>query len=177
MTSETLLLYLHGGGFVVGSLESHHAICAEIADFAGAELVAVDYRLAQNVLLAGADRRWLRCAFRACLERPQGSFSSATVPAAISQQGLPCVQSRQGFPTSPVRFLIYPALGGDLTAGSYVEMSEAPGLTTADVAYYREILQAPQDDPVAAPLKSRLWLVDCLQPLSPARSSTPAGRL
>ena len=33
-------------GFVVGSLESHHAICAEIAEFVEAELVSVDYRLA-----------------------------------------------------------------------------------------------------------------------------------
>ena len=44
--TATHLLYLHGGGFVVGSLESHHAICAEIADHAGAELISVDYRLA-----------------------------------------------------------------------------------------------------------------------------------
>src|SRR4051812_288610 len=44
--TETVLLYIHGGGFVVGSLQSHHAICAELAEVAGAELVAVDYRLA-----------------------------------------------------------------------------------------------------------------------------------
>ncbi|MFT4183881.1 MAG: alpha/beta hydrolase fold domain-containing protein, partial [Rhizobium sp.] len=48
--------------------------------------------------------------------------------------------------------LIYPALGGDLVSGSYREMAEAPGLTTADVGYYRAILQALSDDPVAAPL-------------------------
>jgi acetyl esterase len=44
--TSAILLYLHGGGFVVGSLESHHAICAEIADYAKAELISVDYRLA-----------------------------------------------------------------------------------------------------------------------------------
>ena len=50
------------------------------------------------------------------------------------------------------QILIYPALGGDLVSGSYQEMAEAPGLTTADVAYYRTILQAPEGDPVSGPL-------------------------
>jgi acetyl esterase len=50
--------------------------------------------------------------------------------------------------------LIYPALGGDLTAGSYVEMAAAPGLTTADVAYYREILRAPAGNEIAEPLQA-----------------------
>jgi acetyl esterase len=50
------------------------------------------------------------------------------------------------------QILIYPGLGGDLVSGSYDEMADAPGLTTADVSYYRDILQAPPTDPVAAPL-------------------------
>ena len=48
--------------------------------------------------------------------------------------------------------LIYPALGGDLVSGSYEEMANAPGLTTADVVYYRSVLQAPAGDPVAGAL-------------------------
>jgi acetyl esterase len=40
------LLYLHGGGFVVGGLDSHDDICAELADRSGLGVVAVDYRLA-----------------------------------------------------------------------------------------------------------------------------------
>lgn len=50
--------------------------------------------------------------------------------------------------------LIYPSLGGDLNAGSYVEMTAAPGLTTADVAYYREILRAPEGSEIAEPLQA-----------------------
>ena len=48
--------------------------------------------------------------------------------------------------------LVYPALGGDTSAGSYVEMAEAPGLTTADVRYYREVYRAPDGNPYAFPL-------------------------
>ena len=34
--------------------------------------------------------------------------------------------------------LIYPGLGGDVTRGSYVTEAHAPGLSTADVLYYRD---------------------------------------
>jgi acetyl esterase len=50
--------------------------------------------------------------------------------------------------------LIYPGLGGDLVSGSYVEMAEAPGLSTADVAYYRDVYKAPDDAAHAFPLRA-----------------------
>ena len=45
-TDVPLLVYLHGGGFVLGGLDSHDDVCAEICDGARIEVVAVDYRLA-----------------------------------------------------------------------------------------------------------------------------------
>jgi len=39
------VLYLHGGGFVVGNLESHDDVCSELAERTGLAIVAVDYRL------------------------------------------------------------------------------------------------------------------------------------
>jgi acetyl esterase len=41
-----LTLYLHGGGFVVGDLESHDAICRRLAHFGDVAVLAVDYRRA-----------------------------------------------------------------------------------------------------------------------------------
>lgn len=41
-----LVLYLHGGGFVVGDLECYHNVCCNLAARAGCTVVAVDYRLA-----------------------------------------------------------------------------------------------------------------------------------
>ena len=38
----------HGGGFVLGSLESHNYRCAELAQARGTERVAVEYRLARE---------------------------------------------------------------------------------------------------------------------------------
>jgi len=41
-----LLLYLHGGGFVIGSLETHDSLCRQLALRSGGAVVALDYRLA-----------------------------------------------------------------------------------------------------------------------------------
>src|SRR5277367_4019980 len=41
-----IVVYFHGGGFVLGDLESHHALCVGIAAGLSLPLVSVDYRLA-----------------------------------------------------------------------------------------------------------------------------------
>ena len=43
--SSTLLMFIHGGGFILGSLDSHDDICAELCANTGFDLVSVDYRL------------------------------------------------------------------------------------------------------------------------------------
>jgi acetyl esterase len=51
-----LLLFFHGGGFVVGNLESHHALCTELATGMDLPVLAVDYRLApENPFPAAPD--------------------------------------------------------------------------------------------------------------------------
>ena len=41
-----LLLYLHGGGFTIGSIATHDTLCRELARLAGCMVVSLDYRLA-----------------------------------------------------------------------------------------------------------------------------------
>jgi acetyl esterase len=41
-----VLLYLHGGGFTIGSLETHDSLCRQLARRSGAAVLALDYRLA-----------------------------------------------------------------------------------------------------------------------------------
>lgn len=45
-TRAAALVFYHGGGFVVGSLDSHDGVCRALADRAGCVVIAVDYRLA-----------------------------------------------------------------------------------------------------------------------------------
>jgi acetyl esterase len=151
LETSTLLLYLHGGGFVVGSLQSHHAICAEIADHAKAELVSVDYRLApEHVWPAQTDDCF------GVLKQLLGEGRKIVVIGDSAggnlAAGLTLRAREEGLSGIIGQVLIYPGLGGDLVSGSYEEMANAPGLTTADVAYYRSVLKAPADEPVAHPL-------------------------
>jgi acetyl esterase len=41
-----LLLYFHGGGFTIGSLDTHDILCRELSRLAGCAVVSLDYRLA-----------------------------------------------------------------------------------------------------------------------------------
>ena len=146
------LLYLHGGGFVVGSLDSHDAICAEIADGVGAELTAVDYRLApEHVWPSQADD--CHAVLVALLSEGREVILIGDSAGGNLAAGLAIRARDEGLSGVVAQVLIYPALGGDLTTGSYAEMANAPGLTTADVAYYRDILKAPEHHPVAQPLR------------------------
>src|SRR5438045_5460000 len=45
-TDDAALLYLHGGGYVIGSLDSHRHLAAEAGRAAGCLALALDYRLA-----------------------------------------------------------------------------------------------------------------------------------
>jgi acetyl esterase len=152
--SKCWLLYLHGGGFVVGSRDSHHAICAEIADDAGAELVAVEYRLApEHIWPAASDDGFAVLSHLVAKGHRVvviGDSAGANLAAGLMVRA--CKAGLTGTGAIAGQVLIYPALGGDVLRGSYVEMANAPGLTTQDVLYYRDILAAPDDDAVANPL-------------------------
>jgi acetyl esterase len=45
-TALPALVFFHGGGFVIGDLETHDALCRSLANESGAKVIAVDYRLA-----------------------------------------------------------------------------------------------------------------------------------
>ncbi|WP_411032699.1 alpha/beta hydrolase [Shinella sp. BYT-45] len=153
VATGTRLFYIHGGGFVVGSLESHDAICAEIAEAAGAELVSVDYRLSpEHVWPAAFDDCWAVLVELLLESRPVvviGDSAGGNLAAGI------VLKARdEGLTGIAGQALVYPALGGDLVSGSYQEMADAPGLSTADVAWYREVYKAPEDSAHAFPLRS-----------------------
>lgn len=54
-----VLLFFHGGGFTVGSLETHDSLCRQFALHAGVAVLAVDYRLApEHRFPAAVDDAW-----------------------------------------------------------------------------------------------------------------------
>jgi acetyl esterase len=54
-----VLLYLHGGGFTIGSIETHDSLCRQLALRSGAAVVSLDYRLApEHRFPAAVDDSW-----------------------------------------------------------------------------------------------------------------------
>ncbi|WP_175581594.1 alpha/beta hydrolase [Thalassospira lucentensis] len=167
MKSAHKIVYMHGGGFVVGSRDSHDSICAEIAQAAAAELIAIDYRLApEHVWPAQHDD---------CFNVAQSFLSDGHKLVLVGDSaggmlaaGLAVRAREEGFGDQILgQALIYPALGGDLNWPSYGQMANAPGLSTDDVIYYRDVLKAPMDDPFAHALS-----VDDLRGLPPTYITT-----
>jgi acetyl esterase len=132
-----VMLYLHGGGYVVGGLDSHDDVCAEICDGAGIDVVAVQYRLApEHPFPAAFEDGW--AVLRHLATRYErivigGDSAGGNLSASIA------IRARdEGGPNIRGQVLIYPGLGGDMTRGSYITQANAPGLTTRDVIYYRD---------------------------------------
>lgn len=149
VTSEHRILYMHGGGFVVGSRDSHDAICADIAQAAEAELTSVEYRLAPEYVWPAQHEDCHRV-MQSFLMAGRKIVLVGDSAGGMLAAGLAVRAREDGFGDRVLgQVLIYPALGGDLNWPSYGQMANAPGLSTDDVIYYRDVLKAPMDDPYA----------------------------
>jgi acetyl esterase len=49
-----VIVYMHGGGWVIGDLETHDSLCVQFAKLTGLRVVAVDYRLAPEAIFPAA---------------------------------------------------------------------------------------------------------------------------
>lgn len=128
---DARLLYFHGGGFVVGSLESHDDVCAELAARTGRELVAVDYRLAPEYPHPAAHQDATAAAQWIASKGPYvalGDSVGGTMAAALALE-------TRGLDWAPAAaLLIYPGLGGEpLGLAAYQEHADAPMLSASEL--------------------------------------------
>lgn len=143
------IVYIHGGGFVVGSRDSHDSICAEISGAASAELISIDYRLAPEHVWP-AQHEDCHKVVQSLLASGKKLVLVGDSAGGMLAAGLAVRAREEGFGDRIIgQALVYPALGGDLNWPSYGQMANASGLSTDDVIYYRDVLKAPMDDPYA----------------------------
>ena len=145
---DSLILFIHGGGFILGSLDSHDDICAELCAKTGYDLVSVDYRLSpEHYHPTHLDD--IEDAFNNCRHQHTilvGVSAGGTLAAALCNR----LQACQVRPAGQV--LIYPSLGGDLFGlDSYRVNAEAPLLSTSDIRFYRGIRCATDELPITDP--------------------------
>ncbi|SRR5579883_2256380 len=156
-----VMVFFHGGGWVIGNIESHDALCRKLTNAIGCVTVSVDYRLApeskfpaaaedcyaatlwvsENAAALGCDPKRLAV----CGDSAGGNLAAA-VPLMARDRGKP-----------PIAFqaLLYPCTDGTLETGSMKELAEGYFLTRgAMVWFWNHYLRDDQDrtHPYAAPI-------------------------
>ncbi|AVK07509.1 MULTISPECIES: alpha/beta hydrolase [Pseudomonas aeruginosa group] len=156
------VLYLHGGGYVVGSLDSHDALCASLAERAGCVVLSLAYRLAPEWRFptAAEDVEDAWCWLAAEAER-LGIDPQRLAVAGDSVGGSLCaVLSRQlalrGDASQPrLQVLIYPVTDASRTRQS-IERYAVGHLLEKDSLewFYQHYQRSPEDrqDPRFSPL-------------------------
>lgn len=140
------VLYFHGGGFVLGSLNSHQIVTARIAADTGLDVIAVDYRLAPEHRAPAAHDDCLTVTVAALAGRlPFDSPAGATLQLAGDSAGANLAASvairlrDEGIQGVRGLALVYPMLGTDPQLPARDTEAHAPMLTLADVHAFRDL--------------------------------------
>lgn len=137
-----LLVYFHGGGWVVGSHETHHGVAAALALDTGCAVVSVDYRLApEHPYPAPCDDaldavRWL-AGRRDELEMDPRFLAVAGDSAGGHLAAQAAVLANADTPgLVRAQFLIYPVTAPRFASESYRAFAAGPGLTRDEMTWY-----------------------------------------
>ena len=153
-----LLVFLHGGGWVIGDLDSHDNVCRSLANGSGCAVLAVDYRLAPETKFPGA----LDDAHAALRWAHENAASLGCDPTRLSVGGdsaganLATVVANET--AVPLRFqlLVYPVTDATLSADSYRTNGQGYFLTTEGmrwfIGHYLDGTDADPRDPRVSPL-------------------------
>ena len=164
-----VLVYFHGGGFTIGSIESHDPIARRIAADAGVVVVSVDYRLGpEDVFPAAVEDAFAALQWVGEHARELGGDPSrlavagdsaggclATVTAALARDA--------GGPAVCFQALVYPTTDTRNGHPSIEENADGPFLTKAAIEWFYRHYQPDVDDWRASPL-----LIPDLSGLPPA---------
>lgn len=159
--AQACLIYLHGGGWVLGDLDSHDGVTAELADRTGVTVVAVDYRLAPEHPFPAAFEDCAAVLDAAFADPADFGIDNARLGVGGDSAGgnlaaALCLRQRSlGGPMPRAQVLIYPELGLGMTAAGRPQADGAPLLSQDEIGYYARAYLGPSgrtDDPYAAPL-------------------------
>lgn len=159
-----VLVYFHGGGWVLGNLETHDATCRALANAAGCLVIAVDYRLAPEHKFPAAPEdcyaatKWAVLNAAALGGDPTriavgGDSAGGNLAAVVAQMA-----SDRGTPSLVFQLLIYPVTNYAFDTPSYRDNAEGYLLTKdAMVWFWKHYLPHESDgqNPYASPLRGQ----------------------
>lgn len=157
------LVFMHGGGWVLGSLDSHDSLCCRISNKASCCVISIDYRLAPEYPFPAAvedcvDAYKAITAGAATLKIDPNRIAVGGDSAGGNLAAVLALMGRDGIVPSPIQqTLIYPVVDIDQSLDDYKPNSNGMLLTGATMVYFRDhyIPKAiDRKDWRASPLKS-----------------------
>jgi acetyl esterase len=159
-----MLVYFHGGGWVIGNIETHDAPCRALANQAGSIVVSVDYRLApEHRFPAGpedcyAATRWAADHAEEIGGDPRrlavgGDSAGGNLAAVVAQMA-----RDRGGPPLAFQLLVYPVTDHRFDTASYRENADGYFLTKDGMEWFWNHYlgrAADGDQPLASPLRAR----------------------
>ncbi len=142
-TTTGTLVYLHGGGFVIGDLDTHDNVCRRLCRDANAVVVSVDYRLAPEAAFpAAVEDSYAALTWVSTTIADYGGDAARVVVGGDSAGGnlaAVCAQLAlaDGLPLAG-QLLVYPAVDMAGEYGSRSENGDGYFLTLADVEWFAE---------------------------------------
>lgn len=170
-TPMPVLLFFHGGGFVVGSLDSHDSLCRSLATRTPCAVLSVDYRLAPEFQFPTAIHDAMDALQWLIAEGAQHGLDTARIAVGGDSAGgtiaaVLTLQARDADIALALQLLIYPGTGSHQDTDSHQRFAEGYLLSATTVEwFFRNYLrtEADRSDWRFAPL-----LHDDLTSLAPA---------
>ena len=155
-----IVAYLHGGGWMMGTLDSYDSLLRALANASGAIVAGVDYRLApEHRYPAALDDAIVAIRGIATIAAELGGDGARLAVAGDSAGGnLAAVAARRLRDTVRFQALIYPVIAPAFDTASYREFDQGHGLSAASMQrFWRLYLDgASPDDPDASPVRADL---------------------
>ncbi|HEX7167715.1 MAG TPA: alpha/beta hydrolase [Acidimicrobiales bacterium] len=153
-----IVVYFHGGGFTIGSIDSHDPITRRIAADTGAIVVSVEYRLApEHVFPAAVDDAFAALRWVADHATEVGGDPSRIAVAGDSAGGclatVSALMARDaGGPDLCFQALVYPTADTRMGHASIEENADGPFLTKAAIEWFYRHYQPDVNDWRASPI-------------------------
>ena len=158
-----ITMWFHGGGWVIGNIETNDSTCRALAKSASSIIISVDYKLApeHKFPIPFDDCYEATCWAITNAESFNGDSSNLAVAGASAGGNLATAVSLkardQNGPVIKQQTLVYPVTDYDFSYESYSECKEGYGLEYATMVYFwNSYLSTEQDqeNPYAVPMKA-----------------------
>ena len=170
--SQPVIVFFHGGGWVVGNLDSHDGTCRRLCDAIGCTVISVDYRLApEHLYPAAVDDSYAATKWAAdnaaSLKIDPKRIAVAGDSAGGNLAAVVAIAARdRGGPPLCHQLLTYPVTDMAFRSESYVTNGEGYFLTRSMMEWFG-VQYVPEGHDVEDPLLSPLYAAD-LSKLPPA---------